>query len=211
MVVGGTLFSFDVRARSCTGLMAGTARLRRVGMRLRGGAAACPLGRSFIAGESQRGAVLPSVIILMIVIAAFAISGMSDTALQSRMAGNMRDRDMAFQAAEAALRAGEAWAEVNAAGLGLNTLMEPTVAAAWNGASPAPSGRRANLYPSDADVGLAQDPVFYAAPPQTVRIAMGENSQEDVRFIEMVPVVARGVGGTDTSVVILRSTLALVE
>lgn len=58
----------------------------------------------------QRGVVLAVVLILLVVMSLLAILSLRGTLLQERMAGNMLDRSLAFQAAEAALREGEALA-----------------------------------------------------------------------------------------------------
>lgn len=55
----------------------------------------------------QRGAVLVVSLILLLVMTILAISSSQVVRLQERMAGNIRDMDLAFQGAEAALREGE--------------------------------------------------------------------------------------------------------
>lgn len=62
------------------------------------------------APRPPRGAVLAVVLILLVVMSLLAILSLRGTLLQERMAGNMLDRSLGFQAAEAALRAGEALA-----------------------------------------------------------------------------------------------------
>lgn len=52
----------------------------------------------------QRGMVLVVSLIILVVITLLAISAMRVTTLEERMAGNTRDRQLAFQAAEYALR-----------------------------------------------------------------------------------------------------------
>lgn len=51
--------------------------------------------------------VLITGLIFMVVLTILAVAAMRTTTLEERMTGNARDRDMAFQSAEAALRAGE--------------------------------------------------------------------------------------------------------
>ncbi|OFZ94523.1 MAG: hypothetical protein A2Z44_08995 [Betaproteobacteria bacterium RBG_19FT_COMBO_58_11] len=46
-------------------------------------------------------------LIFMVVLTLLALAAMRTTTLEERMSGNARDRDLAFQATEAALRAGE--------------------------------------------------------------------------------------------------------
>lgn len=55
----------------------------------------------------QAGAALLTGLIFMVVLTLLALAAMRTTILEERMSGNARDRDAAFQAAEAALRAGE--------------------------------------------------------------------------------------------------------
>lgn len=57
--------------------------------------------------KRQRGAALIVGLIMLLLLTLIGVAGLRDTLLQEKMAGNMRDREMALQAAEAALRAGE--------------------------------------------------------------------------------------------------------
>lgn len=59
--------------------------------------------------RKQRGAVLFIALILLLVLTMIGVTSMQSTTLQERMAGNMRDYNLAFQAAETALREGEAF------------------------------------------------------------------------------------------------------
>lgn len=59
-------------------------------------------------GRRQAGAALVTGLIFMVILTLLAIAAMRTTTLEELMARNARDRDLAFQAAEAALRAGEA-------------------------------------------------------------------------------------------------------
>lgn len=55
----------------------------------------------------QTGMALITGLIFMVVLTLLALAAMRTTTLEERMSGNARDRDLAFQAAEAALREGE--------------------------------------------------------------------------------------------------------
>jgi type IV pilus assembly protein PilX len=55
----------------------------------------------------QRGAVLIVSLILLLIMTILALSGSQIVRMQERMAGNVRDTDLAFQGAEAALRDAE--------------------------------------------------------------------------------------------------------
>jgi type IV pilus assembly protein PilX len=56
----------------------------------------------------QSGVVLIVSLIMLLLLTIIGTVGMQTTSLEEKMAGNSRDRNLAFQAAEAALRAGEA-------------------------------------------------------------------------------------------------------
>ncbi|HEC59907.1 MAG TPA: hypothetical protein ENI24_10115, partial [Methylophaga sp.] len=57
----------------------------------------------------QQGVVLVISLIMLLIMTILAISSMSTTILEEKMSGNFKDRNMAFQAAEAGLRAGESY------------------------------------------------------------------------------------------------------
>ncbi len=59
----------------------------------------------------QRGAVMVIALLILLVLTVLGVAGMSSTSLEERMAGNSRDREIAFQAAETALREGEAYVQ----------------------------------------------------------------------------------------------------
>lgn len=58
---------------------------------------------------NNRGAVLITGLIILVVLSVIGLVAMQSTTLQERMAGNLEQRDAAFQNAEAGLRAAEAW------------------------------------------------------------------------------------------------------
>ncbi|WP_417227672.1 pilus assembly PilX family protein [Amphritea sp.] len=60
--------------------------------------------------EKERGAVLIISLIFLLILSFIGISSMQGTSVQEKMAGNLRDRNSAFSAAEAALREGESQA-----------------------------------------------------------------------------------------------------
>lgn len=55
----------------------------------------------------EHGAVLLVSLVMLLLLTLIGLAGMRMVQLEERMAGNLRDRQTAFQAAEAALRAGE--------------------------------------------------------------------------------------------------------
>ncbi|WP_345890269.1 PilX N-terminal domain-containing pilus assembly protein [Pseudomonas sp. PDNC002] len=57
--------------------------------------------------QSQGGAVLLVSLVMLLLLTIVGLAGLRMAQLEERMAGNLRDRQVAFQGAEAALRAGE--------------------------------------------------------------------------------------------------------
>jgi type IV pilus assembly protein PilX len=143
----------------------------------------------------QKGVVLVVALMFMLVMSIVGVTAMQSTIMQERMAGNARDRNLAFQAAEAALRAGED-ALLGGAPASDTVLADP---AGWDGEEPEPTG-------SFEDFDRPQvphDPVYYADPPRQVRIGITLPPQ----WRHAYPVTARGEGGTETAVVVLQSVL----
>jgi len=62
----------------------------------------------------QRGVVLVIALVLLFTLTLIAVSSMGTSRLEQKMTANMRDRQVAFQAAEAALREGERFVQDNA-------------------------------------------------------------------------------------------------
>ncbi len=65
------------------------------------------LHNTVIRHTTQRGFVLIVALVLLLILTILGLAAAQSTSLEERMAGNARNRDMAFQAAEAALRAAE--------------------------------------------------------------------------------------------------------
>ena len=63
----------------------------------------------------QRGAVLVISLILLLILTVIGMSAIQTTTTEERMAGNMRDSEIAFQSAEAAIRDAEAFIETTVA------------------------------------------------------------------------------------------------
>ncbi|CAL95532.1 PilX N-terminal domain-containing pilus assembly protein [Azoarcus olearius] len=70
----------------------------------------------------QRGAALIVALLLLVVMTLLGLSGVRMVMLEERMTANAHDRGLAFQAAEAALRVGEAVAQSQAAAIPPNQL-----------------------------------------------------------------------------------------
>ena len=59
--------------------------------------------------KHEKGVILVTALIFLLILTILGVSSMSGTVLEERMAGNQADRNMAFQAAESALRDANEW------------------------------------------------------------------------------------------------------
>ena len=68
---------------------------------------------SISSAKGQSGAVLIVSLIMLLLMTIIGVTAMQGTVVQERMAGNLRDKDVAFQSAELALRDGEDFLDEN--------------------------------------------------------------------------------------------------
>lgn len=168
---------------------------------------------------TQRGSALIMGLIMLLVVTMMGLTAMQSTTQQERMAGNLRDRNIAFQAAEAALRRGEE-ALMNRCintfdGDGAYELEANTDAEkAFVSEAGTVSWNDANSYLFDAfnadcaspakNVELVQSSAapryFVERQPAVGPLEVGPKT------IEVFKVTSRGVGGSDTAVVVLQSS-----
>lgn len=159
----------------------------------------------------EQGSALVIALVMLLVLTMMALAGMQTTSLQEKMAGNMRDKGLALQAAEAALREGEAFlqAAVLPSFYGTDGLYQPL-----NPAS--------NYMPLWATIDWASDSVSWEYEGQIKGVAVqpryiieelppvpesgGSLAPDDpIPDAGLYRVTARAVGGTDTAVVILQT------
>jgi type IV pilus assembly protein PilX len=166
--------------------------------------------------SDQRGSALIVSLIILIVMTVLGLTAMSGSGLQEKMAGNNRDMALAFQAAEAALRDGEAYYENTVVSLG----------AAFN-------GNNVGLYPQGSNPDIFSDATWtnarvyagtidgVAEQPRYIIELIGEIGEQadDINIqgygessgigsMTGVRVTARGVGGNPGTVVYLQSNYA---
>lgn len=156
--------------------------------------------------RAQHGAVLIVALVFLMVSTILGVTAMSSTSLQERMAGNLRDSNLAFQAAESALRDGENFLQQatlpafgGTAGL-LQRQNESGRVEFWNAHDWAGNSRAGT-----AIAGVADLPRYVIEELPPVPIAGGSvrfGALPDVRFYR---VTARGVGGTQDAVNLLQS------
>lgn len=169
----------------------------------------------------QQGAILIFCLVFMAVLTLLGVSGMESTVLEERMAGNMRDYSLAFQAAESALQDGENWLNQQVV-LPLQSGDGST--RVWAENSMDPSASDTNYWWDDPELtdawwdnnadeldgfdNLATQPQYIieeyhtATSGQSIAIGNGETTMQRVFH----RITARGVGITSSSEVFLQST-----
>lgn len=167
-----------------------------------------PTTQSFlISRQRQAGVALLTGLIFMVVLTLLALAAMRTTTLEERMSGNARDRDMAFQSAEAALRAGEQVLQgASLPAFASGTAYTPRIAAAtlttyWQNTHDWPNQSVA-----------AWQPAGTSAAPQYVIEGMGATACPGGSLAigpasggGVYRVTARGVGRSATTRVILQA------
>lgn len=151
----------------------------------------------------QRGITLVMGLIFLAVLTLLSVAAMRGTLLEERMAGNSRDRDLAFQSAELALRAGEGvLLGVPVPVFSLNTANTPRIAA----------GAQRDYWMSTHDwinqaTAVASVPAGTAAAPrfviEQINVVGGFGIKPGGDSVYRV--TARGVGRNPNTVVILQA------
>ncbi len=166
----------------------------------------------FKSTKREQGAVLVISLLTLLVMTIVGVASMQSVSLEEKMAGNMRDNDMAFQAAEAALRGAEDWLDdiVTIGSFGsstglysLDTHLDVSAdSATWS----------SSIEYGTSISGLASQPRYIIQYSGIIPGPGGQKNQggygktlkygSDVSGFE---VTAKGVGQSESSVVILRS------
>lgn len=167
----------------------------------------------------QKGAVLVVGLVMLLLMTVVGLAAIRGSGMQELMAGNMRDRNLSFQAAEAGLRSGEAIL-VNTAAMnfdGNNGLYPdlslpgstPGVPTHWTGAN-----WEANAATGDEELdGLFAQPRYVVEElPRTLAPgaeggAVDFASQLTAEEVLYYRVTSRATGGSENAVTILQSVV----
>jgi type IV pilus assembly protein PilX len=162
-------------------------------------------------GRRQRGAILVTALLLLLVITILGVTVMQMTRMQERMAGNSRDLNLAFQASEATLRAGEQVVQ------GFTAPPVPCVATpcdVFERHSLPPLNNQSRTWWSDTaktDTNAAQNSALDENPQYVIeQYGWIRNSWDvtDTTGRDVYEITARSTGGSGSSEVILQSTYA---
>jgi len=162
-----------------------------------------------INSQTQNGMALVVSLIMLLLMTLLTISSMRTTILEEKIAGNYKDRNTAFQASEAGLRAGENYLRTtlvlpifDGSTIGL---YQPTTSGAarweivdWTDAS------EAVAYVGLADV--ADQPNYIIEELQPVSESGGSLEVGTALENRFYRITSQAVGGTATAVVMLQST-----
>lgn len=154
--------------------------------------------------RNQRGAVLMVALIMLLLMSLIATTGAKTSLLEEKMAGNNRERNLAFQSAETALNAAETFLAQNAAlnfsAAGTNGLYSET------GAPPTQNDNWSTFntvtYSSASLSHVAGNPLYVV---QRVRSIPDSYEASDYRESQLYRITARGAGGTSNSVVVVQA------
>ncbi len=172
-------------------------------------------------GRREAGSVLILSMIVLVMLTLIGVTGTQTTLLEEKMAGNMQDKNLAFEAAEAALRDGEQFLRAGGAGLAFDGtaqgLYDVTLAPSppWNDPDTWDAGIQTLLY-KDGVGGF--DPTFGGrvaiAPRFMIEQLLPQPSpcgslaaDTPPEQINLFRITARGVGGSTGAVVVLESVL----
>jgi type IV pilus assembly protein PilX len=173
---------------------------------------------------SQSGVVLVISLIMLLLLTVIGSTAMQTTSLEEKMAGNLRDKDLAFQAAESALRAAENNLLTYLNSLPLTVPLTPN--ATFTG----------GFYPSNPTISLADSAIsagsFWTAnpvaPSTVTTLGNGINAHPPVYIIQKLPafclspcaippvtltpykITVRATGASTNTVVILQSIYTLL-
>jgi type IV pilus assembly protein PilX len=160
---------------------------------------------TFIA--AQRGAALIVALVMLLAMTLLGVTAVRNTTLQERMAGNLRDSNLSFQAAERALRAGEEFLQSPTippftGANGLLTMQDDAGRGSfWSSYDWTTNGRPA---PGVDEVASAPRYVIEELP--AVPVAGGSERFAPLPDAGFFRVTAQGVGGTADAITILQTT-----
>jgi type IV pilus assembly protein PilX len=153
--------------------------------------------------------VLITGLIFMVVLTLIVVASMRTTILEEKMAGNVRDRDLAFQAAEAALRAAELVLTgatpptFSASGPYLSALNRPDAfwySYVWT------AGTNSVAYSPTPNGAAAAPRYVIETMPAISGAGSGSLKFSALSDSGVYKITSRGVGGNPNTVVMLQST-----
>lgn len=175
------------------------------------------------APNHQRGMVLVLALVFLLLLTIMGITALNTTSLEEKMTGNVKDRNLAFQAAESALILAESWiyTQIGKPIFPSNTtgLYVPSTATTpnWDTAGIWTGGNVVAYPNTPGQTGTGALGKINTQPRYIIE-DMGEKQESGGSIVTntsykswgttVLRVTARGTGGTDAAQVMLQSTYA---
>lgn len=166
----------------------------------------------FVNARKQQGVVLIVGLVMLLLLTIVGLAGVRDSTMQEKMAGGLRDKQVAFQAAEAGLRAGEELVSKYAVSSGTAGYIETTTQAGlvsfWELESS--WANEANLGVAEQQLGQVVVQPSYVFEILSSSGAVTEQVGKQVGYGQVdetmvYRITARGWGTTDTAEAILQT------
>ncbi len=167
----------------------------------------------------QNGVVLIVSLVILLVMTILGVTAMQSTVLEEKMAGNFRDRHLAFQAAEATLRNGETWilslgsAPIpDSSGTNGVVIILATAPSTWSWSS---SGAGFATVSGMEWTSTTTERVITSSPRRLIEevkfvndgdITIGTSQAKEGNM--QYRITARGTGGTDNAIVMAQSVFS---
>lgn len=180
--------------------------------------------RNITLRNNQRGFVLVMALVFLALLTIIGVTAMGTTSLEEKMAGNMKDRNLAFQAAETALLAGERWYEIQSTKpvfpdttRGLYVIDATSAVSNWDNIN---WSTNVVVYPCTPTLtsGCGSGVSKINSQPKYIIEDLGELPETKGSIVtptdykgkgsSMARITARGTGGTDAAVSMVQSTYA---
>ena len=171
----------------------------------------------------ERGIVLISALIVLVLMTILSISMFKSFGLQERIAGNTREKQRAFQAAQSTLKYGEQWLAQGNGGTGtpcsaiLNANATPPTTQVCSNALSSSQTFSIPWQSGGADIGVQYTPPgmtvttsggvnTYAGTPRAYITALGQDS---TGLAQLYQVTAMAYGGNANAVAVVQSVYAI--
>lgn len=164
----------------------------------------------------QSGAALIFALIFLLLLSIIGVTAMQSSTLEERMAGNVRDTNLAFQAAELALRTGEQQMDAvniptfSATGPFRQPIVSATIASTWDAYNW--SADSTLVTTSLSGIDSTNNPRYVVEQVVSSAALASSGSAVDLESVQKMEtptvyrITAKGVGSSGKSVVILQST-----
>lgn len=165
----------------------------------------------------QQGAALIFSLIFLLLLTIIGVTAMQSSTLQERMAGNIRDVNLAFQAAEVGLRAGETVMDgvnipvFNATGPYRKPVTSATIAATWTGIT-WDSTNSTQVTTALSGINSTNNPRYVVEEVVSSAALASSGSAIDFESVQKLEtptvyrITSKGLGSTGKATVILQST-----